>query len=198
MQSNPKHLSCIKAGRVGPGHLPSEQARHHIETMAWTYPIPDFPEIIKICGLIAISPFFIVLAWICWAVDEAIQYMRPRNISKRRQERPARAPVALPRRRRALSMPLPEPRSSKEVGQQRTSSQQNSYFFRLPAELRDIIYRDILELPAYFHVWRTHKRLCSISCTQSSCSVDQVQGCNSTIFGCRPLLARDGSAQRVG
>ncbi|KAL4951053.1 hypothetical protein BDW69DRAFT_201668 [Aspergillus filifer] len=145
----------------------------------------------------ALYPGLIVLAWVFWALDEVFQYVRPRNISRRHQQRPSRAPVALPRRRRALSIPLPRPRSSKEVGSQRTFSQRNSRFFRLPAELRDVIYRDILELSAHFHVWRTHKRLCSISCMQDSCFLAQDPACGRFVY-CRPPLAQDGSAQRVG
>ncbi|KAL4967616.1 uncharacterized protein BDV14DRAFT_20225 [Aspergillus stella-maris] len=144
----------------------------------------------------SLYPAFIVLAWVCWAVDEVFQYVRPRNISKRRHERPTRAPVALPRRRRALSIPLPTPRSYKEVRGQRTFSQRNSLFFRLPTELRDIMYRDFLEFPVHFHVWRTHKRLCSISCTHGYCFVDQKPACG-TFVSCRPPLAQDGSGQRV-
>ena len=51
---------------------------------------------------------------------------------------------------------------------QTTNSQQDSLFFRLPYELRERIYRDVLG-GHFFHIICTRRRLAHILCTEDSC-----------------------------
>ncbi|KAL2840525.1 hypothetical protein BJY01DRAFT_249988 [Aspergillus pseudoustus] len=72
------------------------------------------------------------------------------------------APVALSRARRSLTLSSTQPNNAQTASHQHP--QEQSSFFRLPPELRQIIYREALIPHAPIHVRRTHRRLCSTPC----------------------------------
>ncbi|KAL4940126.1 hypothetical protein BDV06DRAFT_224368 [Aspergillus oleicola] len=152
-------------------------------------------DLLCVCGVVLTYPLIVALAWVFWAIDEVLEYVSPSSIAGRHHARPTKAPTALPRRRRALTIPLPRARTSRDVGQ-RTLCQQQSRFFKLPIELRDMIYREVLESPFKLHVWRTHKRLCSVRCEYGPSYPWGLDITYRYSVCCRPLLARDGSVQR--
>lgn len=88
---------------------------------------------------------------------------------KHKEKKPIRP---LPRdRKRALTLPLPESSSPwyRKGWRQKTFDQTQSPFFRLPRELREIIYHQVI-VPsnrADLHVAITGYRLCGIRCDES-------------------------------
>jgi hypothetical protein len=91
---------------------------------------------------------------------------------KHKKKKPIRT---LPRdRKRALTLPLPESSSPwyRKGRSQKTFDQSQSLFFRLPLELREIIYHQVV-MPsdgADLHVAITGYRLCGIPCSESDSS----------------------------
>ncbi|KAL2820288.1 hypothetical protein BJX63DRAFT_380374 [Aspergillus granulosus] len=63
--------------------------------------------------------------------------------------------------------------------------QQQSLFFKLPPELRQMVYREVLIPRAPIHVRRTHRRLCSTPC----------RGVPHSQY-CAQLMAADGTVAR--
>jgi hypothetical protein len=107
----------------------------------------------------------------------------------------------LPRKRawRALTPPLKKRRPQKQV--QQPHSQEQSYFFRLPWEIRDIIYREIFIAPVSIHLaFKSRlRKFCTFLCTLSE--EDQPEkrqagelcsGCEINHHTCRPQGNRKG------
>ncbi|KAJ9641995.1 hypothetical protein H2201_004530 [Coniosporium apollinis] len=83
------------------------------------------------------------------------------NFEKRQRS----APRPALRRKRALTLPLPEHSSGvlSEKPTQRTYDQQQSRLFKLPLELREQIYREVLSGPP-IHIIRKQKKLGHLRC----------------------------------
>ncbi|KAL2824583.1 hypothetical protein BJY01DRAFT_241672 [Aspergillus pseudoustus] len=133
-------------------------------------------------------PFIIAVEWLVWGIHQGVEYVRPVNVRKRRRERPCAPPVPLPQRRHRLTFCLRDEPADRPV-----KTQAQSAFFKLPPELRNTIYGEVLVCPAPLHIWRTHKRLCSGPCgAQSVRQISRVAAHEQ----CRPPIARDGSVRR--
>lgn len=119
------------------------------------------PDWLVILGLIAYYPVigaFYIINGPCIAYR------------KHKKKKPIRP---LPRdRKRALTLPLPESSSPwyRKGWRQKTFDQSQSPFFRLPRELRQIIYHQVIVPPegADLHVAITSYRLCGIPCGESN------------------------------
>lgn len=83
------------------------------------------------------------------------------NFEKRQRS----APRPALRRKRALTLPLPENSSGvlSEKPTQRTYDQKQSRLFKLPLELREQIYREVLSGPP-IHIIRKQKKLGHLRC----------------------------------
>lgn len=128
-------------------------------------PLPDFPVWIKIPGLMIIYPLVGLFSLFDLIFEKK---------QKRKEEKPIRP---LPRqRKRALTLPLSESSLRwHHMGprRQKTFDQSQSPFFRLPQELRDMIYQLVI-VPsdgADLHVAITAYRLYSFPCGESDYSV---------------------------
>ncbi|KAL4914127.1 hypothetical protein BDW62DRAFT_220305 [Aspergillus aurantiobrunneus] len=122
-------------------------------------------------AIIFLLPFIIAIAWIDWGIRQCFNHLRPESIEKRRGERPAKPPRKMPLRR------------------------PQSFFFKLPRELWDMVYKNISILPTPFHIWRAHRRLCSRPCIAKLHGI-WANPARSVDLLCRLPIARDGSVQR--
>ncbi|KAL3446384.1 hypothetical protein BJX65DRAFT_130583 [Aspergillus insuetus] len=101
---------------------------------------------------------FVAFLWVVWlgmtVIDGVYYICHPRRFITMRRLRGGSPPVTLARSRkrsRTLSAMQPHP-------------QQQSLFFKLPLELRQMVYREVLIPRTPIHVRRTHRRLCSTPC----------------------------------
>ncbi|KAL3457136.1 hypothetical protein BJX64DRAFT_25495 [Aspergillus heterothallicus] len=103
---------------------------------------------------------FLWVAYLGWVIVKGVYYIfHPHKFITMLRLRGGSAPVALSRARPSLIFSLRQPTKARA-----TSTQEQSPFFRLPSELRQIIYRHVLVPDAPIHVRRTHRRLCSTPC----------------------------------
>ncbi|GAQ11871.1 hypothetical protein ALT_9192 [Aspergillus lentulus] len=138
---------------------------------------------------------FVIGLWFFWAASlifNGVWYaLHPTEIVKKIRTTGGRPPVALSRSRRSLTLPL---RPQHGDVQQRSYDQLQSLFFRkLAPEIRCMIYRDILVPSKALHVWRTHRRLCSMPCRNLNRQADMQSDIHSS---CGPPLADDGTVLR--
>ncbi|KAL2867825.1 uncharacterized protein BJX67DRAFT_77778 [Aspergillus lucknowensis] len=123
--------------------------------------------------------------WACSIVIKGVYYIfHPVEFVKMLRLRGGSPPKSLPRSRRSLSLSSEQPRASKKPP--RTFTQLQSSFFKLPAELRQLVYREILASPVPIHVRRTHRRLCSMPC----------KGAHHSHGNCGQPLSEDGTVTR--
>ncbi|RDW83719.1 uncharacterized protein DSM5745_04045 [Aspergillus mulundensis] len=131
-------------------------------------------ETIKtVLALVFIAPYLVAYAWAKSRFRRVSYWL----------ERRANAPTPLPRRRRSLSET------------ETTNAQTQSLYFKLPPELRHMVYEEVLVSAAPLHVWRTYRRLCSRPCRADPSPAWEDHAC-SLHDECRPSMARDGSVQR--
>lgn len=143
--------------------------------------------------LLALPPL-LVIAWTDWGIRQGYKFMRPQNLKTRHRERPSRPPVPISRRR-ALTLPLRVVNTPKNKGPS-TNTQALSVFFKLPLELREMVYQEVLISPFRLHVWRTDRRLCSRPCTKPKEELWTFPSNFSQEYCQLPPIARDGSVQR--
>ncbi|KAL5041036.1 hypothetical protein BDW71DRAFT_19575 [Aspergillus fruticulosus] len=140
----------------------------------------DLETIKAALAWIFIAPFLIAYALTRRRIRLALEWL----------ERRARAPTPLPRRRHSLS------ESATTSGKQnRAHNQTQSIFFKLPPELRNIVYEEVLVSSAPLHVWRTHRRLCSRICKAERKTAWESLA-SKLHDKCLPPMASDGSVQR--
>ncbi|KAL2859177.1 hypothetical protein BJX68DRAFT_261625 [Aspergillus pseudodeflectus] len=100
---------------------------------------------------------FVAFLWLLWlgmAVINGVYYIcHPHRFITMRRLRGGSPPVTLSRSRRSLT-----------TSAMQAHPQQQSLFFKLPPELRQMVYREALIPRAPIHVRRTHRRLCSTPC----------------------------------
>jgi hypothetical protein len=100
---------------------------------------------------------FVAALWLFWfgmMVIEGVYYIfHPRRFITMRRLRGGSLPVTLARSRRSRTLSAIQPHP-----------QEQSLFFRLPPELRQMVYREVLIPRTAIHVRRTHRRLCSTPC----------------------------------
>lgn len=131
--------------------------------MTWRIPMPWWCQLI-IC--IAAPPIKVAI----YMIEGSYLVYK-----KHTQKKPVRP---LPRdRKRALTLPLPESSSpwyrKDSTRHQKTFDQSQSSFFRLPLELREIIYRQVI-VPSNgsdLHVGIMAHRLCGIPCNEMESSL---------------------------
>ncbi|OJJ34570.1 hypothetical protein ASPWEDRAFT_70236 [Aspergillus wentii DTO 134E9] len=100
---------------------------------------------------------------IIYVLTPLIVHSRSKRHRRQHGERHTTRPKGLPPRKRALSLPLPElPKKSK----QKSYAQNECLLFKLPPEIRRLIYKEILapEDGSVLHVASSHKRLRSMRC----------------------------------
>ncbi|KAL2813890.1 hypothetical protein BJX63DRAFT_393522 [Aspergillus granulosus] len=100
-----------------------------------------------------------------WADPEGLKRVKsltPKNIIELNKLQVKLPSVhRLSHRRRAARLPRVE-----NTVDNRVHPQAQSLFFRLPAELRVVIYQDLLTLLRPLHIWNTENRLASWECTR--------------------------------
>jgi hypothetical protein len=100
-------------------------------------------------------------------------YKSAENIEKTQRDRKINAPKRLPRKRpRALTNPLPDDRNRSWIrhlfkNSQHASEQSESLLFtRLPPEIRDLIWTEVLG-GHLLHLVHVFKRLRAVNCTET-------------------------------
>lgn len=133
--------------------------------MTWSIPLP---RSFVILGLIfyypAMGAYYII----------GCPFLAYEKYQKHKQKKPTRVRPLPCDRKRSLTLPLSESYSPwyRKGWHQKTFDQSQSPFFRLPRELRDIIYHQVI-VPsngADIHVGIMGHRLCGIICGESDFS----------------------------
>ncbi|KAL3489982.1 hypothetical protein BJX62DRAFT_144650 [Aspergillus germanicus] len=100
---------------------------------------------------------FVAFLWVVWlgmAIINGVYYIfHPRRFITMRRLRGGSPPVT-----------LAQSKKSRTLSARQSQSQQQSLFFKLPPELRQMVYREVLIARTPIHVRRTHRRLCSTPC----------------------------------
>ena len=107
----------------------------------------------------SIGPIFILGCFFAYFSDK-VQHSPKRQARRRRKQAAHPLPQTRPR---ALTLPLPEKKGLSFV-KPKTYSHIQSPFFRLPRELRLMIYREVLG-SGPVHIVPMHRRLGSFLCT---------------------------------
>ena len=121
--------------------------------------------------------------------------------SRVRDEQTEKRQYPLPQvRKRAVTIPLPAAPPGRQI--QRTSDQAQSFFFsKLPFELRQQIYREVLNLKEekeIVHISSVKERLYHVRCKQSEAHRPNLVGWQHECWALYAVAAEDCACQQAG
>jgi hypothetical protein len=171
----PKHSMCLWNPPAACGEI-SDDYHDDTEKFCATFCCPCYWS----CCLFTYA--FVYGAGLTAACFSAMIPEKPQG-SKRYKQRQKNAPRPLPRRRRQLTLPLPiQTNYGLFVKAQKTLDQHQSPLFRLPTEVRIVIWNEVMG-HRVFHIGLGRKRLQHTLCTVC----DPTDYCTGPEVTCFPL-----------
>ena len=123
-------------------------------------------EVVEVIAIVVLLPFVFVWEVVAYGGKQTKKYIKRRNYDRKHGP-----PLPLPvQRKRALTSPSPADADKKDLfrrpKQKIYDQSQSAFFSKLPAEVRTMIYREVLcgPIPIVHIVTKTKRKLAHVRC----------------------------------